>query len=198
MNHNKKLFGLIPGKRHYSDLASAKTPFGEWRSPGEPAHTLFGGFGHYVAGGRGQAGSFELDCGVVDVEIVGRFFLDGGEDALTFVHVHVRNAGVQAKRVVTGAEGPDVDIVNFVHALDRKHGAGHIFDAAVVRATFEQNVGGLLKDADAGPKDEDADREAEERIDPAKAGRSDDDGANDDGDIGESVAEIVDQDAAQV
>ena len=67
-----------------------------------------------------------------------------------------------------------------------------------VRTALKQNVRGLAKDADAGPQHQQADGEAEQRIDPAHASRADDDGADDDGDVGEGVAEIVDEDAAQV
>ena len=57
---------------------------------------FFEGFGHDVAGVRGEAGAFKLDGSVFDAEICGGFGLDGLQDALAFVHVHIGEAGVQA------------------------------------------------------------------------------------------------------
>jgi hypothetical protein len=42
-----------------------------------PIEILFRGGGHYVAGGGGEAGAFELDGGVADVEVGGAFGLNG-------------------------------------------------------------------------------------------------------------------------
>jgi len=135
---------------------------------------------------------------VADVEILGGFFLDGDEDALAFVEVHVGNAGVEAEGVVVSAEGPDMHVMNFEDALDGEHGAGYVFHGAIAGTAFEEDVGGFAEDADAGPEDEQADGKTEEWVDPAKAGGANDNCADDDGDVGESVTEIVDQDAAQV
>jgi hypothetical protein len=159
---------------------------------------LLGGGRHDVAGGGGEAGAFELDGGVADVEVGGGFGLYGVQDALAFVHVHVGDAGVEAEGVVAVAERPDVDVVNFEDAVDGEDGAGYVFDAAIGWAALEQDVGGFAQDSDAGPENEQTDGETEERIDPADAGRADDDGADDDGDIGERVTEIVNQDAAEI
>ena len=57
---------------------------------------------------------------------------------------------------------------------------------------------GIAENSDGGPEDEQADGEAEQRINPADAGRADDDGAEDDGDGGERIAEIVNEDAAEI
>ena len=159
---------------------------------------LFGGDGHYVTRGGGEAGALELDGGVADVEVGGAFGLDGGEDAFAFVHVHVWDAGVEAERVVVVTERPDVDVVDFEDAVDTKDGASYIFDCAVGRATLEQDVSGVAQDSDAGPKNEQADGKTEKRVDPADSGRADDDGADDDGDVGERVAKIVNEDAAEI
>ena len=120
---------------------------------------LFCGGGHDIAGGGGEAGAFELDGGVADVEVGGALGLDRGEDALAFVHVHVGDAGVEAERVVVIAEGPDVYVVNFQDAVDREDGASYIFHGAIRGAAFEQDVCGVAQDTDAGPQDEQADGE---------------------------------------
>jgi len=135
---------------------------------------------------------------VADVEFFGGFGLDGGEDALALVHVHVGNARVQAERVVAVAERPDVHVVNFKDAFDRENGAGHFFHAAVGRTAFEQDVRRLAQDADARPENEQADGETEKRIDPSYARHADYDCADDDGDVGKRVAKIVNEDAAQI
>jgi hypothetical protein len=159
---------------------------------------LLGRGGHDVAGGGGEAGAFELDGGVADVEFGGALGADGVEDAFALVHVHVGDAGVEAEGVVVVAERPDVDVVDFEDAFDGEDGASYVFHGAIGRAAFEQDVCGVAENSDGGPEDEQADGEAEQRINPADAGGADDEGADDDGDVGERVAEIVNQNAAQI
>ena len=100
-----------------------------------------------------------------------------------FVKMHVWNAGMEAKRVVVAAERPDVNVVDFLDAVDGENGAGDVFDAQLARAAFEKDVRGFAQDADAGPQDEQADGETEKRVDPMGAGDVNDDRANDDGNI---------------
>ena len=65
-------------------------------------------------------------------------------------------------------------------------------------AAFQQDVGGLAEDADAGPEDQKTNSDAEERIDPVEASIVNGNCAGDDGDVGKSVAEIVNEDAAEI
>ena len=57
---------------------------------------------------------------------------------------------------------------------------------------------GRAQDADAGPENEKADGEAKDRVNPTEAGVMNSDGAGDDGDVGERVAEVVNEDAAEI
>ena len=59
-------------------------------------------------------------------------------------------------------------------------------------------MGRFAEDADAGPEDEQTDGEAEKGINPTSPRGVDDKGADDDGDIRKSVAEIVNDDAAEI
>src|SRR5260221_13358259 len=90
----------------------------EMSKPSGRNRLLLGRFGHDVDGLGGEAGAFELDGYVVDGERVVELLADGGENGFAFVHVHVGDAGVAAHGVVIAAEGPDVDVVNFVDAGD--------------------------------------------------------------------------------
>ncbi len=146
----------------------------------------------------GKSGAFELDRGVINAEGFCGFFLNGLEEALAFVQVHVRNAGMQAEGVVAATEGPDVHIMDFLDAFDGEHGASDVLDAELERSTFEEDVSGFAQDADAGPEDENTDGDAENRIDPEGAGEMNEDGAANDSDIGEGVAEIVNENAAEI
>src|SRR5690242_4141883 len=91
-----------------------------------------------------------------------------------------------------------MDVVDFLDAFDGEDGAGDFLDPQVVGAALEKKVRRFAQDADAGPEHEYADPEAEKRVDPMRAGHSDENGADDDGDIGNGVAEIVNQDGAEV
>jgi len=66
--------------------------------------------------------------------------------------VHVGDASVAAHGVVVAAEGPDVDVVNFVDARNGENGAGNFFNLQVLRTAFEQDVGGVTQNANAGPE----------------------------------------------
>src|SRR5438552_18944100 len=97
--------------------------------------------------------------------------------------MHVRNARVKAERVVAAAEGPQMNVMHFLHAFDLQHSASDVFHSQIRRAALEKNVRGLAQDADAGPQNEQTDGEAEKGIDPTSAGRMDDERAAEDSDV---------------
>ena len=113
---------------------------------------FFEGFGHDVAGLRGQAGTFELYGGVADAEFVGYFSLDVGENAFAFIEMHVRDARVEAESVVGVSQRPNMYVVNFLHAGDGENSAGYVFHTHPLRATFQQDMRGLAQNSDAGPQ----------------------------------------------
>jgi len=88
---------------------------------------------------------------VIDGEGIVEFLADGGEDGFAFVHVHVGNAGVAAHGVVVAAEGPNMDIMDFLNARDSEDGTGNFFNLQILRTAFEQDMCGGTQDADAGP-----------------------------------------------
>ena len=57
---------------------------------------------------------------------------------------------------------------------------------------------GSAQNADTGPQNEKADGKTEDRVNPTEAGVMNGDGSGDDGDVGQRVAEIVNEDAAKV
>src|ERR1700687_2076741 len=112
--------------------------------------------------------------------------------------MHVWNARVKAKGVVAAAEGPEVNVVDFLHAFDSEDSASDFFQAEFTRAAFEKDVRRFAQDANAGPQHEQSDGETKERIDPTRAGNVNDHGADDDGDVRKSITEVVNQDASQI
>jgi len=99
------------------------------------------------------------------------------------VKVHVWDARVEAERVVAAAEGPEVNVMDFLHAFDGEHGGERLLPSAVHATAFEKDVRGFAQDADARPQHKQSDGEAEERINPVRAGDVNDDRAGDDGDV---------------
>lgn len=92
---------------------------------GSGSDPLFlGRFGHDVAGLGRQTGAFELHGGVFNLKLLRGNLPDGVEQALALVHVHVRNPRMEAEGIVPSAEGPEVDVVDFLHPFDREDGAG--------------------------------------------------------------------------
>jgi hypothetical protein len=102
------------------------------------------------------------------------YLLDRSEQAFTLIEMHIWDARVKTERMVTAAEGPEMHIVHFLHAFDSQYSPGDVFDAQIKRAAFQKNMRGFAQDADAGPEHEQADGEAEKRIDPMRTGRMDD------------------------
>src|SRR5262249_30502401 len=146
----------------------------------------------------GEAGAFELDGDVVDGEGVVELKADTAEDGFALVHVHIGDAGVATERIEVAAERPDVYVMHFHHAGHAENRAGNFFHFQILRAAFEQKVPGCAQDADARPQHEQADSEAEERVNPIAAGVMNRDCAGDDGDVGNCIAKVVNQDGAKI
>ena len=115
----------------------ANREIGVYGLEGLDRFNLFEGFGHDVAGLRGQAGTFELYGGVADAKFVGYLTLDVGENAFAFIEVHVRDARVEAESVVGISQRPDMYVVNFLHARNGEDGAGDVFHAYTLRTAFQ-------------------------------------------------------------
>src|SRR5689334_15930214 len=98
--------------------------------------------------------------------------------------MHVWDPRVKTEGVVAPAEGPEVNVVDFLNALNRQDGARDFLDAQLVRPAFQKNVRGRAQDANAGPQHEEADGQTEEWVDPVRTGSSNNDGTNNDGDVG--------------
>src|SRR5262249_22614608 len=135
---------------------------------------------------------------MADAELPLRNFADGRQNALALIQMHVRYARMEAERDVRAAERPDVRVVHFLHAFDGEQGARDIPDAEFPRTALQQDMGGFPQDTDTGPKDQKTDRQAQDWVDPAGSGHADEDSADDDSDVGNSVTKVVNQDAAKI
>src|SRR5208283_1598413 len=150
----------------------------------EAASGLGSRFRHDVAGSGGQAGAFQLHGGVLDAELRCHLLPDCPNDLFALVHVHVRNACVAAERVVASAERPDVHVVDFDNLFQGKNRARHFFHLHFARPSFQQDVGGFTKDANGGIKNQQADRQTQDGVNPMRVGETDDESADDDGNVG--------------
>src|SRR5882762_1472198 len=159
---------------------------------------FFRGLRHHVAGSRRKPGAFQLHCGVIDPKTLCRFFLNRNQDAFAFIHVHVRNARMQAQRVVSAAQRPDVHVVNFLHALDSENRARHFFHVHFARPPLQQNVRGFPQNSYAGPQHQQTNRETKNRVEPLRTRNSNGNRPSDDRDIGKCIAKIMNQNAAQI
>src|SRR5215813_5139377 len=88
--------------------------------------------------------------------------------------------------------------MHLVNAFNGEDGAGNLFDMELAWATLKQNVGGFAQDADTRPEDENADRQAQHWINPVRPGHANKKGADDDGDVRERIAKVVNEDAAEI
>src|ERR1700688_683768 len=151
-----------PTKRNSEILTGRRSG---WRS-GLDRFDFFEGLGHDVPGLRWQAGAFKLHGGVADAKFVGYFFLNVRKNAFALIEVHIRDACMQAKRVVRVSQRPNMHVVNLLHAGHGEDGARYVFHAHALRTPFQQNVGGLPQNSDAGPQHQQANRDAQQRVDP--------------------------------
>src|ERR1700676_486168 len=127
---------------------------------------LLEGFGHDVAGLGRKAGAFELYGGVADAEFVGYFSLNVRQNTFALIEVHVRNARVQTQSVVCISQRPNMYVVDFLHTGHGEDGTSYIFHAHTLRPAFQQYMRGLPQNPDAGPQYQQANRDAQQRIDP--------------------------------
>ncbi len=81
--------------------------------------------GHVIAGVLGQARPLKLNGRMRNVEVGFESRPDTREDFFALVHVHIRNADVAGKRMEIGADCPNVDVVNFLNAVDAQDRTGY-------------------------------------------------------------------------
>ena len=144
------------------------------------------------------AGDLELDGGVVDVKAVAEGGIDAGEDVAALGHGHLGDGDVAGEGVGVRAEGPDVKVVDVEDAFDGLHGLTDCGELEAARRAFEEDVEGFADDADGAPEDHCSDDDGEDGVDPHHAGEEDGGATGNDGSGGESVAEHVEEDAADV
>ena len=107
---------------------------------------------------------------MINLKFHSSFFLNGAQQALALIHVHIGNARVQAESVVAGAQRPDVYVVDLLPCTPStvKDGADDFFDARISRG---RPASRMCEDSRRMPmlncpEDEKADGDAEERVDP--------------------------------
>jgi len=153
---------------------------------------------HVRPGFGGQACALELDRAVSDLEFMRQDFAYASENLLTVFHVHVGNADVAGERVQIRAERPDVDVMHLHDTVNPQQGGGDFLEVNFPRQTLEENVAAFAQNSGAGPQDHRADAHSDHGIEPGGAGPANAESADHDGDVGKSVAQIVDPDAANV
>src|SRR5262249_56497735 len=124
--------------------------------------------------------------------------LDVAQDAFAGGGGDVGDGDVARERAAFRADAPDVEVVDVVDAVDPANGGFEFVKFHATGGAFEQDVHGLAQDAKGGPKDQGANAEGEGGVDPVVAGGENDPAADDDGRGGESIADFVQQRAADV
>src|SRR5437870_6116626 len=153
---------------------------------------------HEETTAAGQTGALKLDGGVGDAKFFSEALANISQELFALLHVHVWDANVAGERVQVGAERPDVNVVDLLDARDAQDGVGHFLEHHIPGQAFEQDVSGFFQDTVARPQHQHADGPADGGVHPVCAGRADDQGPGKYADVGEGVAKIVNQHAAQV
>ncbi len=141
---------------------------------------------------------FELNGGVVDVEVVFYHGVDFKQDAVALRGRDVSDGDVAGEGVGLGAEAPDVEVVDVEDAFDRLHVLADMAEGEAARCAFEEDVEGFADDIDGTPEDHGGDEDGEDGVDPVLAGELDGEASGDNGGGGEGVAGHVDEGGAHV
>ena len=152
-----------------------------------------------AAGTRDGAGAvFELDGGVVDLEVVAQDVIEPVQDGVALGRRHVVDQDVAAKGAGIGADVPDMEVVDVQDAGNEAHGRGDFAEIEPAGEAFKQNIERFADDVPGAPNDETGDGQGEDGIDLGPAPDVDDEGTDDDGDRAEKVAQHVDEGTADI
>ena len=91
-----------------------------------------------------------------------------------------------------------MNVVDFLNSLDAKNGLRHGLELDPFGQTLQQNVAGFLQQALGGPQHRRGDGHADQRIEPLRSRHSNSDGAHEDSDVRNCVAEIVNQQTSKI
>ena len=166
-----------------------------------PASLLFAsrrGFRHVAVKVTGRVGVFELDGGMGDAESAGQDLTQSLADSFSFGSRHVQDLDVAGKRVRLSAQAPDMNIVDFANARNFQHGIRDPFQIHSLGEALQQDVGRFRNDAERRPHDHSRNQEGDDRIDQRLAGSMNQPGSGDEGNVGKRVAQVVNEDRAQV
>jgi hypothetical protein len=133
-----------------------------------------------------------------DVKVGVEAFQYALQDFFALVHMHVRDADVAGKGLEAGANRPNVDVVDFLNALDAQDRTRHGFQTNAFRQPLQQNVPGFAEKAIRGPEYEGGDGHADGRIKPLCTRRSNGNGPCKDAEIRNRIAEIMKEQTSEV
>src|SRR5579885_1897383 len=196
-----KSFRICSSEKYLYLSPSSQRAKHPWKVPNfysDKEKLLLRWLGHHVAGLRRKPGSFQLNRHVVNQEGLVQFLANRPKNRFAFVHVHVRNARVAAHRKVIAAERPDMYIVYFHYPLNCQNRARHFFYLHILRTPFEQNMRGIAQNSNTRPQHQQTNRKAKHRVNPFQSRVVNRNRARNNRNIRERIAEIVNQDAAQV
>src|SRR5579859_3002690 len=145
-----------------------------------------------------QPSALELNRRVRDMEMLGQALANGGQNSLALLHVHVRNPHVAGDGLQVCANGPNVDVVDFLNIVDTKYRLCHAIQLQISRQTLQQDMTALTQNSQGAPQDHQPYGHPNRRVHPARARPTNRQGTRKNRDVRQRIAKIVNQDAAQV
>src|SRR5207248_3858162 len=128
---------------------------------------------------------------VVDAEVTRKPCAYFGQNFFAFLHVHIGDTNMARERMLASAERPNMDIVHFLDAGNLQNSSRYFGKAHLPRAAFEQDVGGFPQDSYRGPEDETRYNKPQRRVEPLRAGPTNDQSSDENGDIGECITKVM-------
>lgn len=135
---------------------------------------------HYAAFELFASLVLELNCRVLDVEMVAQYMIQVEQNTGALGWRDVGNGDVAGQGVTLRTQAPDVQIVHVDHAFDALHAGADFGEGDSAGSAFEKDVEGLADDAEAGPEDEGGDYQREDGVDPVMTCEQDGGAAGDD------------------
>src|SRR5581483_997162 len=140
----------------------------------------------------------KLDRGVMNSKLTGKHLTDPLANSFTLRSRHVEDVNMTGECIGARSQAPDMNVMNSSYSGNSKHRLRDAVQAHSLGKAFQQDIGRIRDDAESGPEDQPGNQEGNQGIDQRLPGLLNQPGAGNDGNIVERVAEVVNEDGAQI
>jgi len=133
--------------------------------------------------GRDAAHTFQLQSSMGDPIIMEECFTDRRLNLGPLTNGYVIGQDMSGERPQAARDGPDMQVMHAADTLHMQNVGQHCIHVNIGGGGFHQNIDRLLQDAPGIPKDQQANKDADQRVKPVQTGKMDDDPGYDSPDV---------------